>query len=357
MTTRKFLTSVADVFGYDNNGTIVFTGKTLLDSSIEVSLGSAPVRGGRGNQLQYIYYHTGEMKFTLTDTQWNLQMLGATIGSGVTTGDDYYYEESLMSDGSGNVIVTYDPLTFGSDAAPHAWYTLEGSSPSLLTYGSGKTFTGAPHSETICVRYYKNQSSASSVTISANMIPTVVKLVMETQLNSADSSSTNQIGMVQIIAPTVTLSGAFNIAMKADGVANTPLTATALAYNDNAAGCTSQPYYARIIEIIDSANWYDNVIGLSIEGGDFSLASTTATSLLKVWAVPSHGVPFRPPVADLDFTSSSGSTASVGLNTGLVTGLIAGSATITVKGSSALPSGAAAIKAIEARCLVTVPAA
>jgi hypothetical protein len=72
MAIRKFLTSVADVYGYDNKDTLLFTGKTLLDSSIETSLGSAPVRGGRGNQLQYIYYHTGEMKIALTETQWNL---------------------------------------------------------------------------------------------------------------------------------------------------------------------------------------------------------------------------------------------------------------------------------------------
>ena len=45
---KKFLTSVADVYAYDTSDNILFTGKTLLDSSIEVSLGSAPVRGGRG---------------------------------------------------------------------------------------------------------------------------------------------------------------------------------------------------------------------------------------------------------------------------------------------------------------------
>ena len=51
MATRKFLTSVADVYAYDSSDNILFTGKTLLDSSIEVSLGNAPVRGGRVFQV------------------------------------------------------------------------------------------------------------------------------------------------------------------------------------------------------------------------------------------------------------------------------------------------------------------
>ena len=59
------------------------------------------------------------------------------------------------------------------------------------------------------------------MTIDANMIPRVLKLVMETQLNSSDVT-TNRIGMVQIIAPRVGLSGAFTISMKADGVSTTP---------------------------------------------------------------------------------------------------------------------------------------
>jgi len=62
----------------------------LLDSSIEVTLGSTEVRGGRGNQLLYVYYHSNAMNVTLNDTQWNLQMLGATVGETIATGSDIY---------------------------------------------------------------------------------------------------------------------------------------------------------------------------------------------------------------------------------------------------------------------------
>jgi len=333
MAIRKFLTSVADVYAYDENGQIVFTGKTLLDSSIEVSLGSAPVRGGRGNQLQYIYYHTGEMTFNLTDTQFNLQMLAATTGGSITsgTGTNIFSEETVEATVVGNTVtgaaVLGTPIVFDNDTVIYGWATTPSGNIINGTF-TGKVFTGTKSAsdpmvtgQEICVRYYNENVNASSLTISANMIPKVVKLVMEAQLNSADVS-TNKIGVVQVIAPKVVLSGGFSISMTADGIANTPLTGTALAYNGaptDGEACASEPYYARIIEVIDSANWYDNVVALAIVDGDFTLANL-ATKTLSVYAVPASGSSFKVNNADLTFSVTSGGTsATVGANTGLVT--------------------------------------
>ena len=332
MAIRKFLTSVADVFGYDESENLLFTAKTLLDSSIEVSLGSAPVRGGRGNQLQYVYYHTGEMKFTLTDAQWNLGFVGATIGADVKSGSGvnvYYEENRQVTVGGGNftLTTTQTPLVFANGTTIYGWATLKDGSIVRGTF-SGTTFTASAAGLTlatddyVCVRYYRENTDGQELQINANMIPKVVKLVMEAQLNSADVS-TNKIGMVQIIAPTVTLSGAFTISMKADGVANTPLTASALAYDDPTSGgtqpCSSEPYYAKLIEVIDNYNWYDSVIGLSVAGGDFGMANATSTTL-QVWAIPSNGAAFKVSNSELTFAIETGtSVASVGEHTGLVT--------------------------------------
>jgi hypothetical protein len=360
MTTRKFLTSVADVYGYDSSDTIVFSGKTLLDSSIEVSLGSAPVRGGRGNQLQYIYYHTGEMKFTITDTQWNLFMLGATVGDDPLPNNNVYIEEDLEVVVSSQTVtgtVSATPLAFGGATKIYGWITL----PNGNTYKgefTGKAFTATKTTDDVlatgqhvCIRFYAADADSVSVTVEANMIPKVVKLVMETQLNSADVT-TNKIGMVQIIAPTVTLSGAFTISMKADGVANTPLTATALAYNDTSGTsttpCSLVPYYAKIIEIIDDANWYDNVIGLSVEGGDFSLG-TGDTATLSVWAVPSSGAAFKPPTSALTFARVSGDISAVS-----TTGIVTASATST--GTAVVTVCITAVTSIDSTVVITLTA-
>jgi len=321
---------------------------------MEVSLGSMPVRGGRGNQLQYIYYHTGEMKFTLTDTQWNLGMIGATVGSDVATSTNSYQEVSvaLTSTTGGEMPAGVTPLSFSGGATIYGWATTsDGSATYRVAFTAGSPYTfltlaadGSPVlgaiSDLVCVRYYVSTPAAQYVTVNANMIPKVVRLVMETQLNSADVS-TNKIGIVQIIAPTVTLSGAFTLSMKSDGVSNTPLTATALAYSGTAGAdaCVNEPYYARIIEIIDAANWYDNVIGLSVVGGDFTMGNST-TSTLNVWAIPSSGAAFKAPNADLDFAAVGVPTATgstVGLHTGVVTSLAVDGTIIVKVNITALP--------------------
>lgn len=344
---RKFLTSVADVYGYGENDKLLFTGKTLLDSSVEVTLGSAPVRGGRGNQLQYIYYHTAEMKLTLTDTQWNLGMIGATLGEDVKQSTNSYTESNIVltSATGGSLPAGVTPLAY-EGATIYGWaITHDGQNTYRVAFTAGSPYTfatlpedGSPvlgaMGENVCVRYYVATPAAQYVTIKSNIIPKIVKIVMETQLNSADVTS-NKIGKVQIIAPTVSLSGAFTISMKSDGVANTPLTATALAYN-GAAGtdaCAKEPYYARIIEIIDAANWYDGVIALSVVGGDFSMDKSD-TETLNVWAIPASGSAFKAPNADLDFALVGTPTATgttVGAHTGIVaSGTTAGEAEIKV---------------------------
>jgi hypothetical protein len=349
MAIKKFLTSVADVFGYDLDDNLLFTAKTLLDSSIEVSLGSAPVRGGRGNQLQYIYYHTAEMKFNLTEAQWNLELLGATVGTTFDSGNYYAQETINVAASSGSV--SGCPIAF-SGTTVYGWATSPLGVTQRVTFDpniGSFAVTGAETSGAWCVRYYEaNLSSGKAITVTASMIPKVIKLVMETQLNSADVT-TNKIGIVQIIIPRAQLSGAFTISMKADGVANTPLTGMALSYSpgqNTVDACAVDNYYAKIVEVIDDSNWYDELSTLSVSGGDFDI-SVGQTETLVVYGVPYIGSSFKLVNSLLDFTSSATGSATVGLHTGLVTGVATpGSAVITVQVSAS--SG------IHGHCTVTV---
>lgn len=336
--TKKFLTSVANCYGYnDSDGTLLFVGKTLLDSSIETTLGSTDVRGGRGNQLQYVYYHTNEMNITISDAQWNLDFLAQTLGDTIVTSNNIFQEETItLVANAGSVTDTPLPLVSGGSA--YGWVTLPTGVVEKVTF-STKAFTASQAGATdeVCVRYYALDTAARSVTVDANVIPAIVHLVLEAQLNSSDST-TNQIGYVQIDIPNAALSGSFTISMTPDGVASTPLSARALATEDtSSAACDHIPYYATIKEIITAANWYDNVIGIAIANGDFSQAMAVSGTALVVWAVPSTGLPFLCPTTGTEMTFSSGSTgvATITANTGIITNVATGTsllhATITSK--------------------------
>lgn len=329
---KKFLVSTADVYGYDSNQQLVLLGKTLLDSSIETTLANTDVRAGRGNQLQYIYYHTAEMNVNISDAQWNLDFLAKQVGQSVETGSNIYVEENVTLGGGGAGTVVGTPLAVVGSSV-YGWVTTSDGTVQRVTFaGSNFSVSGGSENDVVCVRYYAANAGVRSLTVPSNFAPSILRLVLVAQLASSESS-TNIIGEVQIEIPRASMTGAFTISLTPDGVSSTPLTVRALAANDSFEGCSSSPTYAKINEYIYSANWYDNVIALAIEGGDFELEDD-ATRLLVVRAIPRTGSSFIPPTADLTFSSSDTDVVTVS-SAGLVTHVGAGSAlvkaTITAK--------------------------
>ena len=309
---KKFLVSTADCFGYDADDNLLFTGTTLLDTSIETTLSNTDVRAGKGNQLQYIYYHTAEMNITVNEAQFSLEFLALNTGSDIKTGEDVFVEESVtLANGQGTV--KQDPLAL-SGKTMYGWVTFGDGTVERVTF-TGKAFTvsNGDSNDTVCVRYYTQVTSARSITINADMLPSTIRLVMEAQLCSSDST-TNKIGVVQIEVPKASMTGAFTLSMTPDSVAQTPLSVRALASTVEAGGCNGKKsIYAKITEILDKANWYDNVIGLAIEGGDLSLKQNE-TKTLQVFAVPASGSAFLAPTSGITISTSDASKVQVSGN-------------------------------------------
>ena len=336
MASKKFMVSVADVYAYDiDTDAVVFIGKTLLDSSIEGTVANTDVRAGRGAQLQYIYYQGGDLNITINESQFSLEFLAATVGDDVGTGKDVYIEETVTLGVAGaGAVVDGTPLAVAGTIV-YGWVTHSDGTVEKVTF-TGANFTSSYGSENdvVCVRYYSNDAAARYVTVEANIVPKNVRLVLEAQLNSADETS-NRIGLVQIEIPRAALSGGWSLSLTPDGVASTPIAARAMAFTPSGDdGCASTPVYAYITEILDSANWYDNVVGLAILNGDIAL-SHPDTYQVEVRAVPTAGAAFRPLYADLTFASATGATATIGAQTGLITTVAGGtsliSCTITAK--------------------------
>ena len=323
---KKFLVSTADVYGYDSNDNLLFVGKTLLDSSIETTLSNTDVRAGKGNQLQYIYYHTAEMNITINEAQFSLAFLALNTGSSIETGANVWTEESVtVTNGVGSV-TKGTPLALQTQTV-YGWVTKEDETVERVTF-SGAQFTLADTSYdgTVCVRYYTNDSAARKVTVYADMLPSVIRLVMVGTLASSDST-TNQIGTVQIEVPRASMTGAFTLSMTPDSVAQTPLSVRALSSTVNGGGCDgNRPIYATITEKINGAKWYDNVIALAIEGGDFTMTNGTSKQL-QVYAIKNDGsAAFLAPVNGITFASDKPATATV--EGGLVVAKAAGTTTI-----------------------------
>jgi hypothetical protein len=287
------------------------------------------------------------MSITLNDTQWNLAFLASTVGKSVVTGNDIYAEETITLGASGAGTVTGTPKAI-QGATLYGWVSHVDGTVQRVTF-SGSTFASSTGTsgDVVCVRYYKADAASTSVLIPASAIPKVLRLVMEAPLNSSDVA-TNLIGKVQFVVYKAILSGSFTLNLKSDGVSQTPLSAMALAYSDSeTASCTSEPVYAKIIEVIDNANWYDSVVALAISGGNFGITAGTSPKTLVVYGIKDDGIsaPFVIDNSLLDFTSATTATATAGLHTGIITRIANGTSVITVS--------VTAVPTIEAQCTVT----
>jgi len=326
---KKFLAGVGKTFNYDSNDNLLWVGKTLLNSSIEISTGSQNVNAGQGNALQMIYYHTGQLSLTQEEQQFNLSMIAKTIGSSIVTGANVWEEENVtLTAGAGSVLGT--PIATSSGTI-YGWAELSDGTTERFTF-STKDFTLVGQSSgTVCVRYYKADSAARQVTVNANIIPAIVRTVVEAQMFSGDPSNVGTstlVGKVLVEVPRLQLDGTATLNLTTTGVSSTPIKGMALA--STVAGCSSSGVYATITEVLDSANWYDNV-GMICIADDTIAMTHPSTSTLQVWAVPTNGdAAFIAPVASLSFTSGTVGTATIGLHTGIITTVAAGSSVITV---------------------------
>ena len=86
MTEKLFMVSVADYYMYDNDQNLLAAGKTLSESTMELTVNSTDVRGGKGAPLQYIYFNSPDMNITLTDTQFNLPFISLSTGEAIANG-------------------------------------------------------------------------------------------------------------------------------------------------------------------------------------------------------------------------------------------------------------------------------
>lgn len=313
---KKFLVGVGNVVAMQN-GQVVATSKTMLNTGFEVSTSNTEIRGGQGNQLLYVYYHTGALNITLEDTQWQLPWLMLNTGAALSVGGNFWEEETITYSGSSTVAPSKTPVAIDGSIA-YAYVDYKGTIYAC-PYSEGSvdiSSIGMTSGEQACMGYFVSDLNGQTITIPANIIPDTVHLFITGKLAS-DTTGAGLIGDAVIEVPLAQLTGAQTISMTSDGYSSTPVNAMALAYAPAEGGCVSGAYYAKISERVSGANPLDGISALAISGGDFSLANGASTTL-QVYAIK-NGRSFLADNSQLTFTSSTASVATVGQHTGVVT--------------------------------------
>ncbi len=357
---KKFLFSVADAYFYKSNSQdLIFKSTTLVDSSIEATIQNEDARAGKGNSLQFIYYHSAELNVNLTEQQFNMEMLAPSIGANLMVGDIFQVTEEVTLGVGGSGTVTQG-LPINSKYVTNSVVTgtletvgVDTERESIEFTGSDFTYASGVENQIVCVTYNILDPTAITIEVNANMIPSVGRLVLKAQLGSSESGvadeSSSVIGEVEIEIPSLQLNpSGIGMQMSSSGISQSELAGRALAFQTSG-GCTTSAVYASIKERIYGSEKYSNAKALVCVNSDIEMTLADAkTENVDLLVIPTMGTPFRPDVADVTYVTDDAAVATVSA-TGVITAVGAGTATITATLARTAP-----MEALVATCQVTV---
>lgn len=299
-------------------------GKTLSDTTFDASITGEEVRGGPGNLLYGKYFHDSNLNIQITDALFNLQYVAASLGVDVNQGGVTLYESAKAGEtvaAGGKITLTNTAVAF--DGSILAWYKKPTDDDWTVTTVADNaiTISGATTGDHYCVKYFYQNMNAKSITIKAQYVPKTLHLVLINDLYSGDVAnvgSASKYGRLITDIPSYQLDGSQNLSWSATSTATVSLNGSALAVDDGAS-CEEDPIYGTMTQEIFGAKWQDDVKAVAVANADLELAKS-ATETLQVYAVFGGGVASRMmDNSNFKFAVESGTSATVGESTGVVT--------------------------------------
>ncbi len=299
-------------------------GKTLSDTTFDASITGEEVRGGPGNLLYGKYFHDSNLNIQITDALFNLQYVAASLGVDVEQGGVTLYESAKAGETvatGGKITLTNTAVAF--DGAILAWYKKPADDDwTVATVADNAiTISGATAGDHYCVKYFYQNMNAKSITIKAQYVPKTLHLVLINDLYSGDVAnvgSASKYGRLITDIPSYQLDGSQNLSWSATSTATVSLNGSALALDDGSS-CEEDPIYGTMTQEIFGAKWQDDVKAVAVANADLELAKS-ATETLQVYAVFGGGVASRMmDNSNFKFAVESGTSATVGESTGVVT--------------------------------------
>lgn len=338
MAERFILAGVGDIQLFDQStGEIIVTSKTLTDSGINFSVTAEDIRGGMANAILGKYFHDTAMELTLTDALFSLEYLALNVGGTISASADVLTMEQVTTTVADTITVSQTPQQFGS-VGTIGWYSIAGQDDwkKITFVEKNASVSNLPVGTTVCVKYIATDASAEEFTVNSAFIPDQVHAILTLPLfkatvgSNTGFTSSSKVGEVQVEIPNFLLAGAQELSLSSSGAATTALSGSALATYTGQEGCSDSGYYAVLKQIVYNKDEWADVKAIVIADSDIDLAPDE-TQTLEVYALYS-GVkaPRLVENSKLTFTSSDDTYATVGANTGVVTAVADGSATIEV---------------------------
>lgn len=290
----------------------------LTDSSISSDMQSAEIRGGFMNQLLFDIKHTRAFSVNFTSATFKPYYLAFQTGTNVVVGaKNVYLFDDCVTATDGVVTLSKTPVGPVNVIFPDgSIHDFEKPSGKLLNLGDNSI-----EGECLCTYAYAN-AQVSNISINSDTQPKTVKAVMHIRAQEQDGT----IGTYEIVIPRLKFTGTIDFSFTADGVSSTNISGTALSYIES--GSCGQQKYADWTYIPDTSSIVNPIAIASVPSKISMKVNETITP--AIYAIRG-GLYSNELLTDkLTFASAASGTASVGETTGLITGVAAGTTTITV---------------------------
>lgn len=311
---KEFLVSTADV-AFRIGNSLAFTGKTSLNTSLNVTMQDTEISGGKGSKLLYKYKYGRRLALTIEQAEWSLAFIAANVGTNIFTGlkDVFVIGECVtLTSGVGTLLKT-----------PVGAVHVEKSDGTIVNVTpTGTSITVGSSNEKVHVTYQYN-TDVRRVTIDADSTPLLGEMIL-----SADrfSNGTGKTGEVQIVVPSFQVSGNFDVNLEATGATTTAISGDALAVEGET--CADGNVYAYITEIPISAT----TVPVADISATPSIVSLVVGATRNITVVGIKGGMYSNVAienADCTFVSDTTAKATVS-SSGVITAVAAGTALITV---------------------------
>lgn len=331
--------SEASVYDIVTGDLLYWTNK-LKTGNTSTSMNDGAIEGGLGNKLLANIPDTIRLTGTFEAADFSLEARGLQMGSTVHYNAKSMVREKITATTTTLTVTRTPAAAFGqaSDAETYNCYVGNDG----VNYGVNpqtkeiQGFTAEVGKE-YCVQYYTNILNAESLAIPTNFSPTSGDMVIKTPIYSENGTSAKNSSLagylygfyrVQFIGGDAGVNGsqteASTTALNFQAVAYDPVT------GEECADCGGEDsVYGYLTYVPCGDDTLSAVKALAIVGGVITVAEG-GTAQTPVYYYMDNGELVTPSYADLTFTSAAVATATVGANTGLITGVAAGSTTITV---------------------------
>lgn len=318
-------------------GNVVFASNKVVNNALTTDVDMGAIRAGLGNPIAIQLPSDAAVNLELSTADFNMMGRAMQVGATLRYNGIRPVCTTITAEGAAlSLPEGAEPVAnYGYDT-PYAYINYSGATDVGTAYAIGTDGTienfVATEGVVYNVTYFERQANAQELGISGAFAPGIYHVSTQLAVFSTEGGNTgnrgSQVGWLYIYIPRMQFAANAETNGNQTDPATTILSGTALSYNETAEACTdcTFPMLAYMVYVPFSTTG-NGLAGLAVIGGGVEVAAN-ATAVLPVKYVMADNTLVQPSYSRLTYEVAATGTATVA--NGVVTGVAAGSTTVTI---------------------------